>query len=121
MSQKHHVQILSKSIDARTEEAKGGRWAEARIGDLKVSEFIDLFNPVIEHPAGALADRLMKDPDWANTWHDNIAVALQDSGVGYKKSQRAAFAVMQALFGVDTSKHATNLVKNREKREAGER
>lgn len=123
MSQKHHVQLLSESVKAlSTEETKGGRWREARIGDLRVSEFIDLFKPeLVEHPAGALADRLMKDPEWANTWHDNIAASLQDSGIGYKKSQRAASDVMQSLFGVDTSKHALNLIKRREQREAGER
>lgn len=97
--------------------------SDVRIGDLKVREFIDLFRPAVvtdaehedtlgSHPSVELAILLKSDSDAANAWHDNIAVALQDSGVGYKKSQRAAVAVMGALFGVDTSRHATEIIKN---------
>ena len=39
--------------------------------------------------------------DYARSWHDNIAVCIQDEGVEHNPSNRAAARFMKHAFGVD--------------------
>lgn len=42
------------------------------------------------------------DPDYAHTWHCNIACSVMDSGVDHEKSNEAASRFMKLAFGVET-------------------
>ena len=55
-------------------------------------------------PYGRLADALRADPDYAWSWHCNIAVAAMDEGVSYAVANRAAARLMVTAFGIDTSR-----------------
>lgn len=87
-------------------------------------------------PVGGIVDvplamdtikRAMKsDPDYARSWHDNIAMHLQDtwivaaqaSGAGYARdfirtiTNQAAAGFMKMCFDVDTTKHVTRLLQD---------
>ena len=55
------------------------------------------------------------DPHYAWSWHCNIAMPLQDAGVGVMLSNPIAAAIMLDLFGVDTSlnEHYAQVQQNR--------
>lgn len=50
----------------------------------------------------ALKNAVIEDPDYAWSWHCNIAMPLIDAGVNEKTAQEAAATVMRNFFGVDT-------------------
>jgi hypothetical protein len=53
-------------------------------------------------PLKLLADALQADPDYAWTWHCNLAMMAIDAGAGYVEAQRGAANFMHRAFGVDT-------------------
>lgn len=61
-----------------------------------------------------LEANIQKDPEYAWTWHCNIAAANMDSGyLKWKESNEAACRVMKSLFNVDTSPKFIELLKQR--------
>lgn len=52
-----------------------------------------------------LRDAIQQDPDYAWSWHCNIATASMDEGLDHAASNRAAARFMSTLFGVDMTKH----------------
>jgi len=51
-----------------------------------------------------LYESMQKDPDYAWSWHCNVAVASMDEGMPYRAANRAAARFMMAAFGVDTTR-----------------
>lgn len=45
---------------------------------------------------------IQEEPDYAQGWHDNIAVAAQDAGTTYKVANDGASRFMKLAFNVDT-------------------
>jgi hypothetical protein len=43
------------------------------------------------------------DPDYAHTWHCNIAMAAIDAGAPHKEANERAADFMSRAFGVDTT------------------
>lgn len=50
-----------------------------------------------------LGEAFNDDPDFAWSWHCNIAMPIQDAGVDYMDSNWIAAQIMMHLFGVDTT------------------
>lgn len=50
-----------------------------------------------------LTEALRQDPEYAWSWHCNVAVAAQDAGMDYAASQLAAAKFLQLLANVDTT------------------
>ena len=49
-----------------------------------------------------LKEAMEDDIDYACSWHDNIAVMVQDAGASHKVSNEGAKRFMKLCFGVDT-------------------
>lgn len=49
-----------------------------------------------------LKQAMLDDPDYANTWHCNIAVPIQDCGISHQLANVSATRIMQTLFKVKT-------------------
>ena len=45
---------------------------------------------------------MKKDPEFAWSWHCNIAMVAQDAGAPHKESNIRAADFMMGIFGVDT-------------------
>jgi hypothetical protein len=54
----------------------------------------------IEHLERALQD----DPEYAWSWHCNIACPIMDEGASYELANKAAARIMKHLFHIDTTK-----------------
>jgi hypothetical protein len=48
-----------------------------------------------------LTEVIRTDPEYAWSWHCNIAIAFQDEGGEWEASNRAAARFMRSLFGVE--------------------
>lgn len=54
-----------------------------------------------------LTDALVADPEYAWSWHCNLAMPIMDSTkVSHRDANIAAARLMQHIFGIDTAKHA---------------
>lgn len=51
-----------------------------------------------------LKKTMQNDPSYARSWHDNIAVMMQDAGCEYEVSNDGAARFMKLAFGIDTTK-----------------
>ena len=51
-----------------------------------------------------LAFSMSIDPDYAWSWHCNIAMVAQDAGAPHKEANERSADFMMRAFGVDTSK-----------------
>ena len=51
-----------------------------------------------------LRNKFKKDPEYAWSWHCNIAMASYDEGLSKPKANKAAARFMKNCFDVDTSK-----------------
>lgn len=51
-----------------------------------------------------LKNDMQKFPDYAWTWHCNIAVPMQDEGISHELSNKIAAKIMNNFFEIDTSK-----------------
>ena len=51
-----------------------------------------------------LSEAMRDDPDYAEGWHDNIAVMMQDAGASHEVSNDGAARFMKLAFGVETGK-----------------
>lgn len=51
-------------------------------------------------PVDALRDALIADSHYADTWHANLAMVMQDYGMDYTSSQDAASQFMRNAFGI---------------------
>jgi hypothetical protein len=62
--------------------------------------------PVVTVPQAmaVVREALQADPDYAWTWHCNVAMASQDEGLDHYRANKAAARFMVLLSGVDTSK-----------------
>ena len=49
-------------------------------------------------------EAMQKDPEYAWSWHCNIAMASVDEGMDHERANKAAARFMHNCFGVDTSK-----------------
>lgn len=54
---------------------------------------------------GALKKALRADPEYAWSWHCNIAMAALDEGLEHKKANQAAARFMRNAFDIDTTKN----------------
>ena len=52
-----------------------------------------------------VTEALRSDPDYAWSWHCNVAMASVDEGMGHYEANQAAARFMHSLAGVDTTKH----------------
>lgn len=52
-----------------------------------------------------VTEALRSDPDYAWSWHCNVAMASVDEGMGHYEANKAAARFMRLLAGVDTTKH----------------
>lgn len=59
-------------------------------------------NATIDGPAAPLTTALNSDPDYAWTWHCNIAGCALDEGVDHATANRIAARFMKSAFGVVT-------------------
>lgn len=50
---------------------------------------------------GRMWTRIKNDPEYAWSWHCNIAMALHDDGIEHRQANEHAARVMHALFGVE--------------------
>ena len=57
---------------------------------------------VVPKALAALSSAMQSDPDFAWTWHCNIAMTAQDAGAPHDRSNVWAANFMQRAFGVDT-------------------
>jgi hypothetical protein len=53
-----------------------------------------------------ISDAMRADPDYAWTWHCNVAMAARDAGAPSPEAQAQAAQFMRNAFGVDTSQMA---------------
>ena len=53
---------------------------------------------------GVLTDALIADPEYAWSWHCNLAMMAKDAGAPHGKANEQAAVLMTRLFKVDTSK-----------------
>lgn len=54
-----------------------------------------------------MTDALVADPEYAWSWHCNLAMPIMDSTkVSHRDANIAAARLMQHIFGIDTAKHA---------------
>jgi hypothetical protein len=51
-----------------------------------------------------LREAMQQDTGYAWSWHCNIAVPMQDSGISHRDSNIAAVRLMKHMFDIDTSK-----------------
>ena len=56
---------------------------------------------------GALKKAMKKDPDYAWSWHCNIACSVMDAGATHKVANDGAGRFMKLCFDVDTSRGPT--------------
>jgi hypothetical protein len=57
-------------------------------------------------PFSMLEETIQADPEYAWSWHCNIAMPIMDSiGIPHELADRAAARIMSNLFNVDTSQH----------------
>ena len=70
----------------------------------------------IKEAISALDKAMQSDPDYAWSWHCNIAMAMQDEGVDREKANKGAARFMQLAFGVDTGQIAERAINVKEKR-----
>jgi hypothetical protein len=68
----------------------------------------------IEKAFEVIKKEMILDPWYAWSWHCNIAVCAQDSGLDHASSNEAAARFMSMCFGVDTSKEPTSSNLNKE-------
>lgn len=59
----------------------------------------------------AMAAALQVDPDYARTWHDNIAAAFIDVGGDWKQANDGARLFINRFFQVDTEQTALDKIK----------
>lgn len=52
-----------------------------------------------------IRQELINDPEYAWSWHCNIAMCSYDEGLSLLKANKAAVRFMKVLFGIDTSKN----------------
>jgi hypothetical protein len=52
-----------------------------------------------------LKEAIQNDPDYAWSWHCNLAVPMQDEGMSPYSSQLAASRILSNFFGVDMLKN----------------
>lgn len=52
-----------------------------------------------------VTEALRSDPDYAWSWHCNVAMASVDEGMGHYEANKAAARFIYSLAGVDTTKH----------------
>jgi hypothetical protein len=52
-----------------------------------------------------LKKALTDDPDYAWSWHCNLAMPMIDGGVEEGLANKCAARLMQHIFSIDTSKH----------------
>ena len=52
-----------------------------------------------------LKEAFKKDPDYAWSWHCNIAVCSMDEDMEHDAANRAAAKFMKLAFSIDTEKH----------------
>lgn len=60
-------------------------------------------NPV-KNAMKVVQKAMKNDPDFAWSWHCNIAMAAQDAGAPHKEANERAADFMRCAFGVDTTK-----------------
>ena len=58
----------------------------------------------VEEAMDVLKQAMKDDPDYAWSWHCNIAVMMQDVGVSHTVSNKGAANFMRLAFDVDTTK-----------------
>lgn len=58
----------------------------------------------IQQAIDTLSMEMKNDPEYAWSWHCNIACSSLDEGLDIAASNRAAARFMKTAFGVDTSK-----------------
>lgn len=64
-----------------------------------------------------LKKKIQEDSEYAWGWHCNIAIVIQDEGLDYKSSNRAAARFMLNAFDVDVNNYSPFLKKETEKSE----
>lgn len=52
-------------------------------------------------PMSKLSKQLQNDPEYAWSWHCNVAVHMMDAGLSHKKSNKIAARFMYSIFGVN--------------------
>jgi len=54
----------------------------------------------VDQAIQVLSEEMKRYPDYARTWHCNIAMAAQDAGAPHEQSNKAAADFMYRCFGV---------------------
>lgn len=61
--------------------------------------------PAVPQAMAIVTNALHADPDYAWSWHCNVAMSALDEGLDHYRANKAAARFMSLLAGVDTSKH----------------
>lgn len=77
--------------------------AEARRYHLQTADRMTDSGP-IRSPMCMLAEHIRQDPDYAWSWHCNLAVSAMDEGLDHAAANRSAARFM-CVFGVDMTRH----------------
>jgi|SRR5580704_6089067 hypothetical protein len=84
-------------------------WCDERnsykVMDSEMAESIAELLQEVAGPVGQLRIALAADPDYARTWHDNLACCVMDEGVPHDVANRAAARFMRLAFKVKTDCH----------------
>lgn len=72
---------------------------------LAVADELERAAPTVLQAMAIVTDALRADPDYAWSWHCNVAMSALDEGLDHYRANKAAARFMSLLAGVDTSKH----------------
>lgn len=56
----------------------------------------------IKEAMDSMKETMKNDIGYANTWHDNLATVIMDSGIDYNKANEIASRLMKHCFNVKT-------------------
>lgn len=84
-------------------------WCDPRTADRTMdvelatvfAETLDAFEPTPAQAIAALSKAFQADPDYAHSWHCNIAIQFHDCGGDIQIGNEAAKRFMKLAFGVE--------------------
>jgi hypothetical protein len=86
-------------------------WCDKRTSNTVMdSNLAEVFSEILDRETTTaknmdrIAEAIQANPDYAWSWHCNIAMASVDEGMEHKAANRAAARFMYMCFGCDTSK-----------------
>jgi hypothetical protein len=104
---------LVQAVIERTEEELISKYGKTLIRteqsgygvDLPADEVMLLLYPERQQALPTLTERIKEDPEYAWTWHCNLACAGMDAGLGHQAANAMAGNFMKLAFGAEVDKY----------------